>query len=770
MAEIIDVVMRLTDNVTDGLRRIRDEMEQTSRANQSMGRNLNSIGKGVGNLASSMMPLAAGIAGAGAIGVKTFMDFDSVITGAGVKAGATAEEMQKMKDAAAQMGAKFPTTAREVAEGMDRLAAGGFDAEQTIGAMPGIIEAAIASGEDMATTSDVVTSALSTWNMMNGDIGASTQKVADIIQTANNKSKLGMQDFGLALQYAGGTAASMGVSIEDLSAAMAILSNKGLEASTIGTSLRSTMLNLVNPPKEAADALTQLGLSAADFSDSNGSFIGIQKSVEKLNNAMKDLTPTQKSVYAQMIAGKEASTGLVDLINTDASAYKDMVDSISNSNGSSEEAYLKMQNTLKGSVDALMSSIEALGISFGSAMAPSIRSAAAALKTVADVFTNMSPAMKSIIIGIGEAIVGFTGLAFATSKVLTISGTIVKTYGDIGAVLHGNTIRNKALQAAVTGTLKAFRLLRVAGVALMGPLGLVVLAIAGAAYLIYRNWNKIGPFFAKIWETIKGAFAGVVNAIMPTIQRLQEAWNTMTAAFNRGGGTLFGVLNALSNLIVGVLGGVAYAAIVALATVLTGALTTALEIVGAAVNTAIGVFTGLIEFITGVFTGDWSLAWQGIVDIFGSIFGGLKGIVMAVFDGIRAEFNSIIDGINSINIDVPDWVPVVGGKHIGGFNIPHLYTGDTNWTGGPAVINDRYGGEIVDLPSGTRVIPHDQSINQAYNMGRAGSGTGGAKITINIGTANMGSNQDIRQQARMLAEQILFELETRAINQNVGAI
>ena len=125
MAEIIDVVMRLTDNVTDGLRRIRDEMEQTSRANQSMGRNLNSIGKGVGNLASSMMPLAAGIAGAGAIGVKTFMDFDSVITGAGVKAGATAEELQKMKDAAAQMGAKFPTTARDVAEGMDRLAAGG---------------------------------------------------------------------------------------------------------------------------------------------------------------------------------------------------------------------------------------------------------------------------------------------------------------------------------------------------------------------------------------------------------------------------------------------------------------------------------------------------------------------------------------------------------------------------------------------------------------------------------------------------------------------
>lgn len=769
MAEIIDVVMRLTDNVTDGLRRIRGEMEQTSRANQSMGRNLNSIGKGVGNLASSMMPLAAGIAGAGAIGVKTFMDFDSVITGAGVKAGATAEEMQKMKDAAAQMGAKFPTTAREVAEGMDRLAAGGFDAEQTIGAMPGIIEASIASGEDMATTSDVVTSALSIWNMKNGDIAASTTHVADVVQAAANASKLGMADFGLAMQYAGAPAAALGINIEELGTAMGIMSNNGIEASTIGTSLRATLSRLADPPKTTAMAFDQLGISMSDLQKGDGSFIGLTGAVDLLRSKMAGLSDTQQVAIAKAIAGEDAYSGLLALIKTSPEAYQQMSDAITNSAGSSHEAYLKMQDTLKGSVDALKSSLEALGISFGSALAPSIRSAAAALKTVADAFTNMSPAMKSIIIGIGEAIVGFTGLAFATSKVLTISGTIVKTYGDIGAVLHGNTIRNKALQAAVTGTLKAFRLLRVAGVALMGPLGLVVLAIAGAAYLIYRNWNKIGPFFAKIWETIKGAFAGVVNAIMPTIQRLQEAWNTMTAAFNRGGGTLFGVLNALSDLIVGVLGGVAYAAIVALASVLTGALTTALEIVGVAVNTAIGVFTGLIEFITGVFTGDWSLAWQGIVDIFGSIFGGLKGIVMAVFDGIRAEINSVIDGINSINVDIPDWVPGVGGKHIG-FNISHLYTGTTNWTGGPAVINDRYGGEIVDLPSGTRVIPHDQSINQAYNMGRAGSGTGGAKITINIGTANMGSNQDIRQQARMLAEQILFELETRAINQNVGAI
>lgn len=767
MAEIIDVVMRLTDNVTDGLKRIRNSMEQTAKANMQMGQQLHTVGKNVGNLSSTMMPLAAGIAGVGAIGVKTFMDFDSTMTGAAVKAGATTEEMQKMKDAAAQMGAKFPTTATDVAEGMDRLAAGGFDAEQTIGAMPGIIEAAIASGEDMATTSDVVTSALSIWDMKNGDIAANTTHVADVVQAAANASKLGMQDFGTAMQYAGAPAAALGISIEELSTAMGIMSNNGIEASTIGTSLRSTLSRLASPPKAVADALQQLGISAAELKKGDGSFIGLSGAVDLLRSKMSGLSDTEQIAVTKAIAGEDAYSGLLALVKTSPEAYQQMTDAITNSSGSSHEAYVKMQDTLKGSIDALKSSLEALGISFGSALAPTIRSMAGGLKSIADMFTNLSPGTKSVIISVAEAIVAFTGLSFATSNVLTVSGTLLKTYGQIGRVMHGQTIRNKALQFAVQGTMKSFSLLRVAGMAMMGPMGLVVAAIALGAILIYKNWDKIAPFFVKIWNIVQHAFMTAVSMISPTLERLQTAWNTLTSAFQRGGGNLFGLLNVLSDLIVGVMGSVAYAAIVALASVLTGTLAVALEVVGAVVNTVIGVFTGLIEFITGVFTGDWSLAWQGIVDVFGSIFSGIKDIAIGILDGVKAAINAVIDGINTINVDIPDWVPGVGGNHVG-FNIPHLYTGTMNWGGGPAVINDRYGGEFVDLPNGTRVVPHDKSIAQAYNMGRAGSD--GPNISIHIGTANMGSSQDVRQLAKQLAEQVLFELETRAVNMNVGAI
>lgn len=709
MAEIIDVVMRLTDNVSSGLRRMRSEMEQNAKASMQLGRNISNVGRNVGNLASAMMPLAAGIAGAGAIGVKTFMDFDQVMTGAGVKAGATAEEMQKMKDAAADMGAKFPTTAREVAEGMDRLAAGGFDAEQTIGAMPGIIEAAIASGEDMATTSDVVTSALSIWDMKNGDIAANTIHVADVVQAAANASKLGMQDFGLAMQYAGAPAAALGINIEELATAMGIMSNNGIEASTIGTSIRSTLSRLADPPKAAATALDRLGISMADLQKGDGSFIGLSGAVELLRSKMSGLSDTEQVAMAKAIAGEDAYSGLLALIKTSPEAYQQMSDAITNSAGSSHAAYVQMQNTLKGSMDALQSSVEALGISFGSALAPTIQAVAADLKGIADAFNSMSPESKQMIISIGEAVVAVTALTFATSKVLGVAGSVITTYGQIGRVLAGHTIRNKALQYAVLGVAKALPILRSGiisiasgfrvALAAMGPVGIAFAAVGAIAAYVIANWETFGPIVSGIWQ-------GVVET------------------FNRAYDGISGIIDSI-----------------------------------------IQTVSGIIDYISGTFAGAWDAAWNSIVSSFSSIFGSIQSIASGILDGIKSAINAVIRGINSISVDIPSWVPGVGGNHFG-MNIPYLASGTDSWQGGFAVINEK-GGEIVDLPQGSRVMPHDQSVKAAYNMGQ---NAGGNQITINIGTANMSNDQDIRLTARKLAEQILFELETRAINQNVGAV
>lgn len=766
MAQIIDVIMNLTDNVTSGLDRIRSGMEQTARINQRLGGTLSNVGRNISSVGSALMPMASGLAAAGAVGVKTFMDFDATITAAGVKAGATREELNQMRDAAAKMGADFPITAREAAEGMDRLAAGGFNASQTIAAMPGIVEAAIASGEELATTSDVVTSALSIWNLTTGDVAANTTHVADVIQAAGNASKLGMADFGLAMQYAGAPAAALGINIEELGTAMGIMSNNGIEASTIGTSLRATLSRLADPPKAAAEALDRLGISTADLQKGDGSFIGLTGAVDVLRSHMQGLSDVQQVAALKAIAGEDAYSGLLALIKTSPEAYQQMQDTITNSSGSSHAAYLQMQDTLKGSIDALMSSVEAMGISFGSALAPTIRAAANELKFLSDTFTNLSPETKNLIIDIAGAVIGFTGLTLATGKAFSIAGTLMTVYGQVGQVMAGNAIRNKALEFAVKGVTQGFSLLRVGMAGLMGPMGLVVAAIAIAAVLIYRNWDKIGPLFTNLWNSIKSAFSSGLNLITPLLTRLQTAWSTLVNAFRSGTG-IFGVLNILSNVLADIFGGVLYGAIILVSSAFTGVFTYAVTVVSTLISSAIGIFTGLIEFITGVFTGDWTLAWQGVVDIFSNIFGAITGIVDGILAGVKAAINSVIDGINSISVDIPEWVPDFGGQHFGGLNIPHLAGGTSNWLGGPVMINER-GGEIVDLPSGTRVMPHDESVRNAYRMGASSARS--SVINVNFNGVTITNTNDLDDLARKIAAKIHYEMEKEAINSTVGAI
>ena len=300
------------------------------------------------------------------------------------------------------------------------------------------------------------------------------------------------------------------------------------------------------------------------------------------------------------------------------------------------------------------------------------------------------------------------------------------------------------------------------------PVGIAIIAIASAVYLLYTRWDQFAPVFIGMWNRIKDAAAGAWKAIQPGIQGLITSVRRLWTAWKQGTGPM-GVIKSAMQAVAGVLGGAVIFAIEAVASVLSGVLVAAINIAAGLINMLIGVFNGLIEFITGVFAGDWALAWQGITDIFGSIFGGVATAAEGVLSGVRAAVNSIIDAINGISIDVPSWVPIVGGQKWHP-SMSHVYTGDHFFAGGPAVINDRYGGEIVNLPHGAQVIPHDQSLKSAYNAGKRSGGNGGMNISVNIAHADMSGDSNIKATARKIAEELLFQLQTREINMNEGAI
>lgn len=701
---VIDVIMRLTDQVTAPLTRIRSQMDATAKTSTRLGRTVQTVGKNIGSISSALMPVSAGLVAAGTMAATTFMDFDRVITGAGAKAGASAAELEKMRAAATQMGADFPVSATEVAQAMDALAASGFNANQTVALMPSILTSAVASGEGLAQTSQVVTSALNIWGMAQENVGQNAARVADVIQQAANASALGLQDFGIALQYAGAPAAALNVNIEELSTALALIKNRGIDASTAGTSLRSLFTRLSNPPKQAAEAIAQLGLQVTD---SAGNFIGLENVISQMRSAMQGLNDTQRIALAQAIAGTEGYSALLSLVDTAPEEYRRMTEEINNAAGSSARQYEIMKNTLSGSVEDMKGSLEALAINFGSVLAPSIRQAAAAIGSIADAINAMSPEQKAMLADIAMGIVGFTGFAFAAGKVVSIGGSLVTMYGNIATVLAGHHIRNKLLEYSIIGIGRAFTFLRTAALTalprigaaftlMLSPVGLAVAGVIAAGYLLYRNWDTVKQWITDVLSALSNGFSAAFGM-----------WRAILMTF--------------------------------------------------------------LNFVASVFVGGWNAAWNGLQSVVSYVAEGTRSIFGGVLESVRSMFNGVIDSINGIQITIPAWVPGFGGSTFGPLGIPKLATGTDNWRGGPAMIHDR-GAEIVDLPTGTRVIPHDASITAAYNMGARTSSVNLGGISVNISGVTIQGENDIQKLADKVAAAIYDQLQKRSVNLKAGAV
>ena len=325
---------------------------------------------------------------------------------------------------------------------------------------------------------------------------------------------------------------------------------------------------------------------------------------------------------------------------------------------------------------------------------------------------------------------------------------------------------------------------------LTGPVGIAIGVVALLGLAIYKNFDKVKPIlegvgqsFIGVVNIIKGAINRIIVTVQPIVSKVASAFGKLINQVATSFGRIYQLMSPFLNIIFTVVSKVAKVLIggplaVALGALvvgfnvavagITGILIFALNVIEGIVTGITSVLSGITDFIVGVFTGNWSMAWNGIVQIFEGIVTPIKSIFTGVIDGIKAAINSLISGVNGISVDIPDWVPGVGGSHFGPLNIPLLYSGTDNWKGGPAMIHDR-GAEIVNLPSGAQVIPHAQSLNTAYNQGKRSSSSN----SINVNIANLNVRNDgksVEELTFEIAEQIHYQLQKRSINRMEGAI
>ena len=288
------------------------------------------------------------------------------------------------------------------------------------------------------------------------------------------------------------------------------------------------------------------------------------------------------------------------------------------------------------------------------------------------------------------------------------------------------------------------------------------------------NLNNIKTRASSIINNLKTIFSTVFGAIGKVVR---AAANVIATIFGKKisstCSTAKAVLQALKIVVGVVFGAIAtlikksMAVIVPVVKVafsaIKGAISAAVNTIASLISGVLTIFDGLTTFISGVFTGNWRKAWEGIKTIFKGVFDSLAALCKAPINAVIGIINGAISGINKLNISIPDWVPGLGGKSFG-INIPTipmLYKGTDNWKGGAAIIHDR-GGEIVDLPQGSRVYPHDKSVEMARKDGAAQNGSGG--ITLNIqklaDKIEVRSDEDIDR----IAEALALKLKKVAFN------
>lgn len=269
--------------------------------------------------------------------------------------GASGKDLERLSNKAKEMGATTKFSATESATALKYMAMAGWKTNQMVSGLAGVMNLAAASGEDLGTVSDIVTDSMTAFGLKANQSG----HFADVLAKASSSSNTNVGLMGETFKYVAPLAGSMGYSIEDTATAIGLMANAGIKGSQAGTSLRSILTRLVKPPKDAAAALSELGISTTN---ADGSMKPLRQTMSELREKFSGLTESQKSQYASSIAGQEAMSGLLAIVSASDSDFNKLQKAIDNSSGAAKKQADIMNNNLQGALYELGSAAEAVGI------------------------------------------------------------------------------------------------------------------------------------------------------------------------------------------------------------------------------------------------------------------------------------------------------------------------------------------------------------------------------------------------------------------------
>ncbi len=592
------------DEVTNKIKKQMKEMDKLNKKQAIFKKAQNFKGKIKGGLkkGATMAGKAAvglGISGTLAVGAfgatsaKSYIEFSGQMKRVQALSRATTEEFKIMENEAIRLGSTTSFTSQQVGEGMEYLALAGFKTNEIVEAMPGLLNLATASGEDLGVMADIVSDNISAFGLSVKD----TSHFANVMALASSSTNTTVGMLGEAFSYAAAPAKALGVSLEETTAILGIMANNGIKGAKGGTALRSALLSLSAPTKEAKEAIYKLGLQTKD---KDGNFIGMGNIISQLQKKFKGLTDVQQAAYAKSLFGKNAVSGLLTVINSAPGEIDNLTKALEDSEGAAQKMADTMLEGPEGAMKLLSSSWDGLKKTIGKGIMgeqslkviKSITSYISELSNVINGSFNDNPAnafwqnifkitklyiekfktafipliqsLKDMFIGINIKEILKEIVKFVIETVLVIINLVGKIMKFLKPVIkfvvesvikflikHGKKITVflgafliigkivgivttfvgaiGSLIAAVSAAGGVIATLGTVMGALGGPIVWIGALLVTIGYLIYKNWNQIKKWGANIKSYVIGIFNGLPEPIKNFFIWLGEIW---ISAFN----------------------------------------------------------------------------------------------------------------------------------------------------------------------------------------------------------------------------------------------
>ena len=705
--EQYDALTREIASCTNELKALEKEANSASVAMQKLsaaGESVKAAGEKISGVGQALMPLSAAAAGISAGIIKTTADFDASMSKVAAISGAAGEDFDKLRDKAREMGATTKFTASEAAEAMNYMAMAGWKTEDMLSGVSGIMSLAAASGEELGTTSDIVTDALTAFGLAAEDAG----HFSDILAAASSNANTNVAMMGESFKYAAPVAGSLGYTAEDIAVALGLMANSGIKASMAGTSLRNIFTRMAKPTKESAMAMERLGLSLDDGKGNMYSFRQIMnqlrqgfvqinmpieeydRRVEELDTALENGEIKQKAYNSQleelnkqafgaegaekaraaaMLGGSRAMSGLLAIANATEADYNKLTAAVDNSSqafaktkdgiiplnealasgaeiietyeGSAAAMAATMQDNASGQMEILKSQLQELAISLGDTLMPTIRELVGYAQQFVDKLNGMDEHTKTMIMNA-------TLVTAALGPVLTIVGKLVEGAGTLMTAIGGAS-------ATMLG--------------IVGGIG----TLAAALVYLWQTDSEFKDHMKKDWNELKEAVNSCTTSIVDSLNSLgfefKDFSDVVSTIWNNFCQKIKVIAEGIMDRVTDIFSG------------------------------DFKAIQGLFETFSSLFRGEWESMWSGVKTFFEGIWDAIVAVFTSRIDSIIGKINGVIDLINNIDGVNLSRIPTLYGTVKG---ITGMASGGV-LTSGSAIVGEA-GPEFVHISNGQAMV------------------------------------------------------------------